>query len=280
MAKRPFFFSRTFLIVIGAIFGILAYGYLWGTQTVLAFTLRKQARKVVILNEKPVPLPSIAANSDQGAKLVHAGFSFEIPWDDLDLQKSKFGGNIAVFAFQSGKVISFFGPSANHEGLLSTLEKSIGDDKGNMKKLFGPKTTETNYAFHRTILEETPDKVSPFERQRDAIRSSMLLMVKAISSVGGETGLFNVQSGDWKGFQFDDPSKKPKRVTLELYDSQDRHVEIEFYSGTTGAAELTQSDINRTIQSLRGTNEPQTIPLENTFQKNSAGNESSGSGSK
>ncbi|HET6928674.1 MAG TPA: hypothetical protein VFI45_00010 [Candidatus Acidoferrum sp.] len=262
--KRPFFFSRTLLIVIGVIFAILAYAYLWGTQTVLAFTLRNQARKIAILNEKPVPLPSIAASSDQGTKLVHAGFSFEVPWNDLDLQKSKFGGNIAVFAFQSGRVISFFGPSENHEDLLSTFEKSIGDNKGTLKKLFGPQATETNYAFHRAILEETADKVSPFEAKREALRSSMLLMLKATSSVGGETGLFQIQSQDWKGFQFDDPSRNPQ-VTLEVYDREDRHIEIVLHSGKDVSSSLAQADINRTFQTLGATSDPQTIPLENKF---------------
>lgn len=263
--KRPFFFSRTFLIVIGAIFAILAYGYLWGTQTVLAFTLRNQARKIAILNERPVPLRSIAANSERGTKLVHAGFSFEVPWNDLDLLKSKFGGNIAVFAFQSGRVVSFYGPSANHEDLLSTFEKSMGDNRGTLKKLFGPQATETNYAFHRAILEETAEGVSPFEGQREAIRSSMLLMLKATSSVGGETGLFEVQSQGWKGFQFNDPSRNARQVALEVYDIEDRHVEIVFHSGKDVSSSVTQADINRTFQTLGTTSDPQTIPLENKF---------------
>lgn len=276
MGKRPFFFSCTFLIVIGAIFAILAYAYLWGTQTVLAFTLRNQARKIAILNEKPVPLVSVAANSDPGTKLVHAGFSFEVPWNDLDLQKSKFGGNIAVFAFQSGRVVSFYGPPANHEDLLSAFEKMIGDNRGTSKKLFGPKTTATNYAFHRAILEETPDKVSPFEDQREAVRSSMLLMLKGTSSVGGQTGLFQVQSQGWRGFQFDDPSRNPQ-VTLEVYDGEDRHIEIVFHSGKDVSSSLTQADINRTLQTLGATSDPQTIPLENKFAAKPATTSGAGS---
>jgi hypothetical protein len=278
MAKR-FFFSRAFLITIATTVGILAYAYLWGTQTVLALTLRHQAKKLVILRETPQPLHPIPANSDRGMTLVHAGFGFEVPWEDLDLANCKFGGNIAIFKFRSGRTIDFFGPGNNHEDLLSTLEKSTGTSGGELRRLFGEDATKTNYAFLRAMLEETPDNVTPFESQREAARSGMLLMVKAISSVGGETGLFKLKSKAWNGFQFDDPSKKPKRVTLELYDSQDRHVEIEFYSGTTGAAELTQSDINRTIQTLRTADEPQTIPLENTFQKRMADAQSSGPGS-
>jgi hypothetical protein len=279
MAKR-FFLSRAFLITIATIFGILAYAYLWGTQTVLAFTLRHQAKKLAILRETPGPLRPIPANSDRGMTLVHAGVAFEVPWEDLDLANCKYGGNIAIFKFRSGRMIDLFGPPNDHENLLSTLEKSTGTEKGDLKRLFGEEATKTSYAFQRAMLEETPDNISPFESQREAVRSSMLLMVKAISSVGGETGLFKLESKDWNGFQFDDPSKKPKRVTLELYDSLDRHVEIVFYSDDTRSSQITQADINRTIQSLRSANESQTIPLENTFPKKLANTESSGSGSK
>lgn len=277
MPKSRFFFSRTFLIVIGVIFGVLAYAYLWGAQTVLALTLRKQAREVAILNERPVPLVSSAANPAQGTKLVHAGFSFEVPWEDIDIP-NKFRRNVAIFRFRSGRTIDFFGPGENHEDLLSTLEKSTGTEKGDLKRLFGEEATRTNYAFHRAILEETPDKVSPFEDQREAIRSSMLLMVKAISSVGGETGLFQVQSEDWKGFQFDDPSRKPKRVTLEVYDGRDQHVEILFHSGEAESAGVTQADINRVFQSLQATNDSQTIPLSNRFPEKPASSGSSSAG--
>jgi hypothetical protein len=74
-------------------------------------------------------------------------------------------------------------------------------------------------------------------------------MIKAISSVGGETGLFKASANDWKGFQFDDPAKQPKKVTLELYDSQDRHVEIIFV--TKKDADITQADINRALETLK-----------------------------
>ena len=133
----------------------------------------------------------------------------------------------------------FLDPSPNHEDLLSTMEKALGTTEGNLKKLLGAEATKTNYAFHRAILEETPGRISLFTPQRNAIRSSMLLVVKAISSVGGETGLFEVQSSGWRGFQFDDPSKRPKRITLELYDNQDQHIEIIFSPGATEDAGLT-----------------------------------------
>jgi len=70
--------------------------------------------------------------------------------------------------------------------------------------------------------------MKPWMSRREAVRTSMLLTSKAISSIGGDTGLFSVQANDWKGFQFGDPAKRPKTITLQLYDSGDRHIEITF----------------------------------------------------
>jgi hypothetical protein len=183
-------------------------------------------------------------------RLSHAGFEVEVPWADLDSEKCKFVKNIAVFAFKSGRVLEFFGPSPNHEDLLFTAEQSLGDKQGNLRRLFGEQATKSGYIFHKTLLEQTPDELKPWMKQREAVRVSTLLMLKAISSVNRETGLFNVEKQGWKGFQFDNPLKQPKRVTLELYDSKDQHVEIIFFPGKQGDASITQSDVNRVLQTL------------------------------
>jgi hypothetical protein len=39
-------------------------------------------------------------------------------------------------------------------------------------------------------------------------------------------------------------------VTLEVYDSEDRHVEILFSPGKGESADITQSDVNRVLQTL------------------------------
>jgi hypothetical protein len=208
------------------------------------------SKSAPILKLTPQDSPSVSANPAKGMKLSHAGFEFEVPWADLDSQKSKFVKNIAIYRFDSGRVLEFFGPSPDHEDLLSTVEKSFGDKKGTLRSLFGEQATKSDYAFRRTLLEQTPDELKPWMNQREAYRVSMLLMIKGVASVGGETGLFIVERQGWKGFQFDNPDKKPKRVTLELNDSKDQHVEIVFLSGKQENASITQSDVNRVLQTL------------------------------
>jgi hypothetical protein len=277
MQKGSFFRSPKFLVGVGVFVCLTGYGYFWGFQTVLGWKLRREAKKVPILNETLVPLASLAANKGNGVRLVHAGLAFEVPWQDFDRANSKFGGNMATFKFQSGRTILFFGPANNHEDLLSTLEKRASLSEDDAERLFGVDATKSNYAFHRAILRETPSRIRPFTPQREAIRSSILLIMKGITSVGGGTGLFEVQTRDWKGFQLDDPAKNPVKVTLELYDLQDEHVEIIFSPGKGESAGLTQADINRVIQSLQATNDPQTIPLANRVTSKNSQAESSSS---
>lgn len=230
---------------------LLVAGYFWGFQTVMCMEIRHQGRKLPILNLTPQDPPSMAASAAVGTTLSHAGFAFEVPWTDLDHEKSKFIGDIAVFVFRSGRAVSFFGPSATHEDLLSEVEKQFGDQRGVLKQLFGTEATKSNYDFQRTMLGLTPERMKPWMSQREAIRTSMLLTIKAISSVGGETGIFNVKANGWRGFQFDDPAKKPSRTTLELYDAQDHHVEIILAAKTDAGAKITQADINRVLETLK-----------------------------
>lgn len=254
MTKSQSGFSRLFLIIISGIAFVLFTGYMWGFQTVMWWKFNHDfAKKAPILNLTPQVLANIATSSTEGTKLSHAGFEFEVPWTDLESEKTKFIKNSAVYRFQSGRALMFFGPSPMHEGLLSEIEKDFGDKQGNLVKLFGLEATKTDYAFHKAFLEETPPRLKPWMSKRGAVRCSMLLTIKAVSSVGGETGIFKVQANGWKGFQFDDPTKKPRRTTLELYDLQDQHVEVIFIGNNEGGDKITQGDINRVLETLKPT---------------------------
>lgn len=246
--KRRLRSSRTFLAIIGSIFLLIVLAYGWGGQIVMSWKLRQEAKAIPVLALTPQKLPEVRPNTAVGTKLSDAGFSFEVPWDDLDAQKTKFVNQMAVYPFRSGRVLMFFGPSLTHEDLMSTVQKtSVGTP---LSAVFGPEATKSNYNFRKTMLELTPSRMTPWMDQSDAIRTSMLLMIKAISSVGGETGIFSIEANNWKGFQFDDPARRPKQITLELYDDQDRHIEVIFRAPRDAAGAISQADVNRVFWTL------------------------------
>jgi hypothetical protein len=248
MVVKRKWFSRTFLVIVGSIFAIIVLGVSFGFQTLLTWKLRHEVRRNPILALTPVPLPVTPPTSAEGTVLSHAGFRFEVPWSDVDSQRTKLFSHIAVYVFRSGRVVSFYGPSPTGEDLISAVEKNFGGKSA--LTLFGPEATRSNYSFHKTVLELTPTAMKPWMSYREAMRTSMLLTIKAISSVGGKTGLFSVQANGWKGFQFDDPVKKPKNITLEVYDLQDRHIEIIFSPGNSPNAMITQADIDQVVLTL------------------------------
>jgi hypothetical protein len=266
--KRRFWFSRTFLIIIGSIFALLILAYGWGLQSLMSWKLRQEAKRFPVLALTPQILPAVEANPALGTKLSDAGLTFEVPWDDLDPKKTKYVGKFGVFVFRSGRVISFFPPGPKEGELLGFVEKSFDDKDGNLRQLFGPESVKSNYILHKTLLESTPAAMRPWMSRREAVRTSFLLLIKGVSSIGGETGIFKVAAGGWNGFQFDDPAKSPKKVTLELYDTEDRHVEIIFSYPPTVEGRITQGDVNRVLQSLKPADQlttQTTIPHENTI---------------
>jgi hypothetical protein len=258
--KRRFRFPRWFLVVIGCVLFLIFVAYMWGLQTVLCLQLRSEQKSLPLLGFTPQELPSLSLNLNPGTKLSHNGYVFEVPWTDLDETKSKKFPNSSRFAFRSGYVVVVFGPNAPDKGLMTTVQKSFGSlNSDAMVQIFGPETTRSNYQFEKTLLEETPSQLKPWTNRPEAIRTSFLLLIKGIASVGGNTGIFTVQGNGWKGFQFDDPAKKPKRVAVELFDAQDRQVEILFYRGDGSFLSLTQADINRvstTLNPAEPTNKP------------------------
>jgi hypothetical protein len=79
----------------------------------------------------------------------------------------------------------------------------------------------------------------------------MLLIIKAISMAKAGSGIFSIQTRDFKAFQFENPQARPSRITVELF-SNDGGMEVIFMQ-KAGAAAISQAEINRVIQSIHKT---------------------------
>src|SRR5260370_11222581 len=240
--------SRPLAIAVGSLlFGILVY--LWGFQTLVALKYRHSAKENHILWETPKPLPQTDASQTKGVKLSSGVLEFEVPWSDLDTSRVVTEHNFAVFVFRSGIGISFFGPT---QGLLSE-PKFLSEPKlrEGFRSVFGSEAAQSNFALLKAELEATPAQIKPWTRRHKAVQTCVLLNLKASTLRGGETGVFTIQQNGWRGFQFDDPAQKPKRVELDLYDLLDRQRMLGFSLAKGSEAVITQQDINRVLQTLR-----------------------------
>ncbi len=263
-AQRWYRPSLTFLSILGGIALILFSVYMWGFQAVMYVQLRQESKKLAILNYVPEEIAPVEPSNAKGVTLTSRGFAFEAPWNDLNLEKSKSIGTWAIFAFNSGLSVTFCTPSTVGADLRDVVAKEFGGDRKKLEVVFGKDQTSSEYAFHKALLNTTTANVKPWKSSAQVARAGMMLMFKATSSVGGESGLYKVTANGWRGFQFDDPLKKANQVALELYDPEGGHVEIVLTVRKGASNPPTQSEINRILLSLHRTRARDTLTPKET----------------
>jgi hypothetical protein len=82
------------ILVSQGILVITSVAYLWffGTQTFFVLEANNVARKLPFVKLTPVVLPDVAVSQKSGMNLSHFGYDFEVPWTDLDKEKTKIVG--------------------------------------------------------------------------------------------------------------------------------------------------------------------------------------------
>jgi hypothetical protein len=81
----------------------------------------------------------------------------------------------------------------------------------------------------------------------------MLLLIKAIAPPNDDSGVFDIQTSGFRGFQFNDPQSRPKMVVDDLY-STDGGVELIFFlKNDASEPSISQAEINRVVQSVHKT---------------------------
>jgi hypothetical protein len=230
----------------------LALGWYSFAPQIAASAMLRAARvqlKDPLLGLTPRPLTDTTINSSPGTRIDRFGYSFEVPWTDLE--KIDDFRSVARIRFQSGRVITFLNP-VDSVGVAQMFRnpKLSTTDRVNFQRMYGIDILGSNYAALDAILRMTPDRVSLFAPRRYAIGNAMLLMMKSAQMSGAETGLFEINRGEVRGFQKGDPAKNKKMNLLELFDPSD--VEIELWVGTASpaAAPIAQADLNRIVGTL------------------------------
>lgn len=244
------------LISIGIVLVVCAT-YLWflGTQTFFVLEAHNVARKLPFVKLMPVPLPDLSVAQAPGMKLSYFGYEFEIPWTDIDTEKTQIiGGNKAIIAFHSGNVISVWSGQP-HEFMNGLLEAGK-IDRDSFRKLYGDEALQSDYNFKRLILETTPDKVALLRDRRTDVSQGVLLMVKAICVPGDpNSGIYAVQGQEFKGFQYGRPQSPPKQLSVELFPANG-HLDLIISQKAQGPTVISQADINRIVQTIH------TVPIQ------------------
>jgi hypothetical protein len=239
---------------VPVVFGVLAVAcviYLWffGVQTFFVVQAHNAARKVPFLNRTPVELTDLSVSTAPGMKLSYFGYEFEIPWTDIDKEKTKVvGGNKALIAFRSGNVLMVW--SAEPHEFMNNLLAQMKLDQGNFQRIYGDGVLKSDYSLMRLILETTPNRITISGTKETDVSQQMLLIVKAVCVPGDpDSGIFDMSGKKFKGFQYGRPQSPPKHVNVELF-PEDGHLDLFFEQKKNGSVAISQADINRVVQTI------------------------------
>ncbi|MGA8765856.1 MAG: hypothetical protein WB559_02460, partial [Candidatus Acidiferrales bacterium] len=178
--KRILITFGTAVIVVGI------YMSFFGVQTMSALLVRYWLRKMPDMAKTPAALTDLSISNVPHKEVAYFGYEFELPWDDVDEQKSKTTGPIHLSTFRSGNALWFstFPPKEFVNGIMkeSTL------DAQSVRRLYGDEAFESDYGFHKKMLQTTPSEITPFVSRKQAVAGQILLLIKATSMPKADSG--------------------------------------------------------------------------------------------
>ena len=243
MSKR-----KRLLIWFGSAALVVAvYVWFFGFATMATVQARYVARRFPVVKVTPAPLPDSSTFAGPVQRQIYAGYEFEVPWIVDETKGRRISPTSEVIVFTSGNAIWFSRSPA--KDFVHTLLKCSSVDERNLRLLFGD-AVDSDYALHKLILDSTPQRIGLLSSRTEAAAVSMLLLYKGIMVSGdAETGIFQVQTSDFQGFQYGDPLRRPKTVEVQMF-SNDGGLAFLFVQRQSGpAAAITQREINRVVQS-------------------------------
>jgi hypothetical protein len=234
---------------------VVVAGLYWIGPVALSFYAAKKAPAVASI--VPVDLKNKAISTAAGIALSYCGYEFEVPWTDLDENKTtsyprdKAEKTKVDLRVRSG--LRLIVRAASPREWVNDLPKDLSVSARDLEAVFGHETMNSDYRFMKTLYEFTPENMNHWASlQRGLTKEEFLLLIKSIAlPKAAETGIFNLQSHDYRGFQLGDPRVRQSKILIDLY-SEEGGVEIVFlqedYLNFSG---VTQPEINRVVLSLR-----------------------------
>lgn len=241
---------RRIVITLGVTLVILIVGAYWVAPVALSFYAAKKAP--AIARVVPTELKDKSISQVPGTKLSYFGYDFEVPWTDLDEAQTKLyptnkpEKTRADLHFRSGlRLVVTASPRGQ-------FEKTFSEELHTPRRVFEAFFGKSDYSFLRTVYEFSPDKINHWSLSSAVHNREMVfLTVKTIvPSKSAESGIFNVENQNYKGFQQGDPRIRQNAINLELF-SDDGGIEFILWQKDYGSGPVTQAELNRIIQSLR-----------------------------
>jgi hypothetical protein len=198
------------------------------------------------LDLTPAALPDTSIATLPGERIERFGVSFQLPWKEIDRERAWKGD--VVLSSKAGGTIVFKNPLSNPGSarLIHDAAKSIPD--------LCPDVRGSLCGLQRVAMEAKTEQVKWWKIPSQNARTLDLLFLKLVTEPPGPGALYCINLGGMCGFRRGSPSIGPYLVTLELFDTADRHYTIWISSNREGPA-ITQPEINAIVASIRPTSQ-------------------------
>ena len=133
---------------------------------------------------------------------------------------------------------------------LKLLTVEGAENEAVLKRILGEEAMRSNYMLRSKILNLTPSDLQLSLSRQKMVSSSVLLMLKPMWTGNLQGGLYSFQTKWLRGFQQGDPTRD-KTVTIDAFDEHDHEIELSIGWAPDARQEVTQSELNRIIYSLR-----------------------------
>lgn len=242
----------------------------FGPQAVTYWRLRPATLRSADISPRgwssiPRALTDATVARSDGTLVSYYGYTFEVPWKEIDRERNE--GRWVEVHFRKGQTLTFYNPEFFDwdpiNSYVGRMEPIMGHDY--FRVAFGTGVNKSKYEQFQSVVSTTPSQFSPFRSHKEFARVLTLLEIKGLwfEHNVATPDIFSFDTTDYRGFELSGLSHDWQRAVLDLFDKSDHHsfairIEVDSRSGE----KLTQSEINRVIQTFRTTSasEPNQSP--------------------
>jgi hypothetical protein len=242
---------RVFAGVAITIAVLLVLAGLFGYQTGMIFETRHMASQFPVIDKTPVALNDLSVSQAVGKTFSLPGYTFALPWSEIDESKSKVFKTKLLIALHSGNAV--IASSVPAQDFINGIESDFNVTREKLRQGFGDQAVKSDYNFRRLILYTTRKQIALTMPWGASSSVTMLLLLKGVMAPANDSELYAIETKELKGFQLGDPTLRPPKIAVELYDD-DGEIELIFAQKPSGlVASISQADLNSVIQSVRKT---------------------------
>lgn len=233
---------------------VVPYGFAW-------YFINKQMRENPGLVLRPVPLPAAAPLVAKGKPhtLTCCGISFDVPWGQPGEppRASQYSVNYSFGPASPSVMVS---KEAARVEPLFVQESLDARTRQSLEQAYGIALPRTRHEAHERVLNYVPRRPSITAMQKIYLEMMMISQKQMLMETYGESGsgIFSFAVPAGRGFQINDPAKS-KTIVVHLFDSADSHSQIQIRRGDT---EVTQSEVDFVVRSIRPAPAPAPAPAE------------------